>query len=123
LKPDLSAHPTQTGGPELRSTPQPFAVSVEPNQGSPVVRVTGELDVATAPRLQQELQALSGSAPALVTLDLAETEFIDSTGLRAIVVAVKELRASGGDLVVRSPSPSTARLLEISGLSAVVRVA
>ncbi|MEW6155060.1 MAG: STAS domain-containing protein [Actinomycetota bacterium] len=98
-------------------------MSVEPNQGSPVVRVTGELDVATAPRLQQELQALSGSAPALVTLDLAETEFIDSTGLRAIVVAVKDLRASGGDLVVRSPSPSTARLLEISGLSAVVRVA
>ena len=76
----------------------------------------------TAPRLEQRLLQLAHDHRPLITVDLAETDFIDSTGLHAIVVAVKELRANGGDLVLRSPSPSTARVLELSGLTTVVKV-
>lgn len=76
----------------------------------------------TAPRLEQRLLELAQAGAPLITVDLADTDFIDSTGLHAIVVAVKELRAYGADLVLRAPSPSTARVLELSGLTTVVKV-
>ena len=106
----------------MTGTPRPFAVSVDDSNGNTVVRVAGEVDMDTAPRLEQRLLQLAHDQTPLITVDLAETDFIDSTGLHAIVMAVKELRAQGGDLVLRSPSPSTARVLELSGLTAVVKV-
>ena len=102
--------------------PRPFAVSVDHSNDHTVVRVAGEVDMETAPNLERRLLQLAHDRPSLVTVDLAETDFIDSTGLHAIVVAVKELRALGGDLVLRSPSPSTARVLELSGLTTVVKI-
>jgi anti-anti-sigma factor len=103
-------------------TPRPFTVDVDDSNGTPIVRVAGEVDMDTAPRLEQRLLQLAHDGAPLITVDLAELDFIDSTGLHALVVALKELRAYGGDLVLRSPSPSTARVLELSGLSTVVKV-
>jgi anti-sigma B factor antagonist len=84
--------------------------------------VVGEVDMETAPVLKDGLLRLADEGAQLVTVDLAETDFIDSTGLHAIVVAVKQLRELGGDLVVQSPSKNAARVLELSGLSTVVKV-
>ena len=106
----------------MTGTPRPFAVSVDDSNGSTVVRVAGEVDMETAPRLERRLLELAHAGKPLVTVDMADIDFIDSTGLHAIVVAVKELRAYGGDLVLRAPTASTARVLELSGLSTVVKV-
>ena len=106
----------------MTGTPRPFEVSVDDANGTTVVRVAGEVDMETAPRLERSLLQLVQSRTPLVTVDLAEIDFIDSTGLHAIVVAVQQLRANGSDLVLRSPTPSTARVLELSGLTSVVKV-
>jgi len=84
-----------------------------------VVRLIGELDLATAPRLDEELAGLAVGGAPHVTLDLAELVFIDSTGLSALVSGLERLRDMGGSLVLRSPNASTMKVLEITGLTGV----
>lgn len=99
-----------------------FAVSVMAAEEATIIEVHGDLDCYTAPRLRAVLVELA-DGPRTVILDVARTEFIDSTGLGVLVGGVKRLRQLGGDLVVRSPSPMTARLFEVTGVHKLFRVA
>lgn len=100
-----------------------FAVSVVSVDGHATVRVIGELDTSTAPRLRATLVGLVADGVRHVTLDLGETSFMDSTGLSVLVGGLKRLREHGGDMVVRSPSRVTLKLFEMTGLDAVFTVA
>jgi anti-sigma B factor antagonist len=86
------------------------------------VRLLGELDLATASQLQEELMRLTSDGATLVTVDLADLEFIDSTGLSVLITGLKRLRQQGGDMALRSPSPGTRKVLEITGLIEVFSV-
>ena len=79
--------------------------------------VCGELDLSTASRLDEQLVSLADEGVLNVTLDLANLDFIDSSGLQALVAGLKRLRAQGGDLGLRSPRASTLKVLEITGLT------
>ncbi len=57
-----------------------------------VMRVTGEIDMATAPRLRQHVQTVTARKPAGLVLDLDRVDFIDSTGLGVMVGAAKRMR-------------------------------
>ncbi len=103
-------------------SPRAFALNVETGDQRATVQVTGEVDLETSAALRSALLDLANDGAQLVTVDLAETDFIDSTGLHALVVAMKQLREHGGDLVLRSPSRNAARVLELSGLATVVRI-
>ncbi len=102
--------------------PRSFALNVETADQRATVQVTGEVDLETSAALRTALLDLANDGAQLVTVDLAETDFIDSTGLHALVVAMKQLREHGGDLVLRSPSRNAARVLELSGLATVVKI-
>jgi anti-sigma B factor antagonist len=52
----------------------------------------------------------------------ADLDFIDSTGLTVLIAAVKRLRELGGDITLRSPSPRTLRVFEITGLTQVFAI-
>ena len=99
-----------------------FAVSVMAVDGVATVRVIGELDCHTAPRLRAALVALVADGVRQVTLDVSETSFIDSTGLSVLVGGLKRLREHGGEMVVKSPTRATRKLFEITGLSAVFAI-
>ena len=74
--------------------------------GSGTVRLalTGELDISSAAKLDQELARLEASAPPLIVLDLRTLEFMDSTGLRTVVTADARAREQGRRLaIVRGP--------------------
>lgn len=94
-------------------------------EGTSLVRVSGELDIYTAPRLREQLLWLtdqSASGAARVLLDLNDVTFIDSTGLGAIVGAHRRFTQRGGTLeLVCGPSP-VHRLLTITRLDQVFRV-
>jgi anti-sigma B factor antagonist len=94
----------------------PFSVDEHQEDGVHVVAVTGELDIATAPRLCARLDATrTGRRPRLL-VDLTEVDFCDSTGLRALLGAASEVRAHGGRFaIVCPPAGDVARLLEIVG--------
>src|SRR5690349_14160236 len=59
-----------------------FLVGVERNDDETVVRVTGEIDLATAPRLEECLLELDGQA---ITLDLSAVTFMDATGIQVLL--------------------------------------
>jgi anti-sigma B factor antagonist len=99
-----------------------FAVSVIPAEDVTVVEVQGDLDCYTAPKLRAVLVELA-DGPRTVILDVARSQFIDSTGLGVLVGGLKRFRQQGGDLVVRSPSAMTTRLFEVTGVSKLFEVA
>lgn len=82
-----------------------------------VVRVIGELDLSTAPRLRGILAELAGNGTIDVTLDLADMSFIDSTGICVLVSGLKRLRETGGDLALQSPTAAVMKVLDITGLT------
>ncbi len=99
-----------------------FRVDTMEVDGQLELRLVGELDIATADRLDQALLLPHDRGQATVVLDLSALEFIDSTGLNKLVVALKRQRESGGDVVLRAPRNETLRVLEIVGLTEVFAI-
>jgi anti-sigma B factor antagonist len=81
-----------------------------------VVTVYGELDVASAPTLREQLIELVASGSHMLVLDLEGLDFLDSTGLGAIISALKRARTNGGDLRLVCTQSRIRRLFEITAL-------
>jgi anti-sigma B factor antagonist len=93
-----------------------FSAVVTHADGETVVRLSGELDMATAPDLAERLAQLSSDGRAGVIIDVSELEFCDSSGLAVFVEYSQRARAHGTRLVLRSPSPRLRVLLELTHL-------
>lgn len=82
---------------------QRLQIAAEASGGGVVLRLEGELDAATAARLEQSLAGLTTPCPVLV-LDLHEVSFLDSLGLNMLFRAREWATATGVSLrVVRAP--------------------
>ena len=101
----------QTGGGSNGARPD-FGLEVDQDGGVTVVAVSGEIDIAVAGRLESALARASAKGPRVI-LDLTECSFIDSSGLRAILLASRELE-NGRGLAVAAPNSQVLRVLEIS---------
>jgi anti-sigma B factor antagonist len=103
----------------------PFEVRSVPTGGSLVLAIHGELDLVTAPQLEQAVEtALSGS-PALLAIDLTPTSFLDSSGARQVARAARSAARAGVPARVVCPEDNrTVRLvidlLELATLAPVV---
>jgi anti-anti-sigma factor len=83
---------------------KPLELRTDNDGGTPRVIASGELDLSTAEDLDAELRRAEAAAPATLVLDLRELEFMDSTGLRAVLAADARARDRGATLlVVRAP--------------------
>jgi anti-anti-sigma factor len=80
-----------------------------------LLRVTGEVDIATAPRLAGFLSAeLAGTAPGTrVRLDLGRVGFFSAAGVRAVVAALDQARCRDVELVLAPVSSSAALVLAL----------
>jgi anti-anti-sigma factor len=83
-----------------------------------VVTLRGELDLLSTVELEPELERLADEpGVGVAVLDLRELEFLDSSGLRLIVMAERALRQGGRRLVlVRGPQP-VQRVFEITRMT------
>ena len=81
----------------------------------PVVAVSGEVDVYSAPALRDGLTELLESGTSVV-VDLTEVGFLDSTGLGALVAARNDAEDQDAELVLRAPSDRVRRILDVTGL-------
>lgn len=87
-----------------------------------MIAVTGEIDVAAAPRLREALIASAAEGHRRVVVDLSATDFLDSTGLGALVTGLKRIRAQGGEMRVVCTAPRVCKVFEITSLDRVLRL-
>lgn len=103
--------------------PQPFTIDVsEAEAGLSVVALAGEIDMASSAELERQLGALEGAEGFQVVVDLAGLTFIDSSGIRALVVAAKAIESRGGTVLLAAPSPNIERVFVTVHLSEVIPV-
>jgi anti-anti-sigma factor len=87
-----------------------------------VLTVRGEIDISSAPELDGYLEAAIDQGHRFVTLDVSRVTFLDGAGLRSIGRQADRLAESGGALTIRAPSQFVLRLLDIVGMSGLVRI-
>jgi len=87
-----------------------------------VVAITGSLDSTTSPEAQKALDAVLTGGARKVALDFSQLDYISSAGLRVLLGAAKQLRASGGTLRMFGLNQSVREVFEISGFSAILAV-
>jgi anti-anti-sigma factor len=94
----------------------PLEVITEQHPGQTRVVLTGELDIASSDVLEKQLAAIEADSPEALVLDLRRVEFVDSTGLRALITADERARAAGRRFaIVRGPG-AVERLLTVTKL-------
>jgi anti-anti-sigma factor len=80
-----------------------------------VIVLVGELDLDGAPRLEEELLSAEATDAASIVVDLRELAFIDSTGLRLLVMAAERSQSNGRFTILRGPK-EVHRVFEITDL-------
>ncbi|MDM7489498.1 MULTISPECIES: STAS domain-containing protein [Rhodococcus] len=86
-----------------------------------VIRPEGRLNMVAAPRLREQLHGLVDGGSARLVVDLAATEFVDSSGLGALVSGLKAARQAGGDLRLAAPTAQVRSVLSLTSLDRVLR--
>ena len=87
--------------------------------GGTVVLVAGELDLSTVSALESEL---ASAAPGRIVIDLSECAFLDSSALRALVVAHRASTEAGASFVLAAPSAAIRRVLQLASIDRVIPV-
>jgi anti-sigma B factor antagonist len=82
----------------------------------PLIELTGEVDVYTAPHLKQQMIALLEEGHVQMVVDLTKVEYLDSTALGVLIGGLKRVRERDGNLQLICPSPRIWRVFEITGL-------
>lgn len=81
-----------------------------------VVRVEGELDLQGAPVLDDDFRNLVARGVKTVVVDVSAVTFLDSTGLRALVVGREVLSAGGATITLEGVGGVVERVLQMTGL-------
>lgn len=98
-----------------------LAMAVAFESGRAVVDVSGEVDLQTGPTMNALLRGLVEEGHHLLVLDLAGLTFMDASGLHVIVEVAERLARSAGELHVRSVPALTQRILDLTGVSGLLR--
>lgn len=93
-----------------------------PQGGLRIVALRGELDMATVGGFEAALDRACRARPRTVVADLGEVTFIDSSGLAAMLGALRTLGLAGVRLVVACANPTVLRLFEVTGTHATFEI-
>lgn len=94
-----------------------FNVELRDGDQAVVVDVSGELDLASSPALEQELESAAVASAELVIIDLRRLEFMDSTGLSVLVRAHQRATETGQRFAVVKGPQQVQRLLTLTGVA------
>ena len=101
---------------ELLRRLRPLTLRSGRRDGTHTITPSGELDVATSPKLEAELLRVEATDATSIVLDLSELDFIGSTGVKVIVDADARSRADANRLVLLRPSEIVSRVFVICGM-------
>ncbi len=97
------------------SAPDSITTLVADLDGVAVVTVTGEIDLVTAPALEQAITAVVDDSPTALIIDLSGVEFLGSVGLK-ILAATYEKLGNSAEFGVVAHGPATRRPIHLTGL-------
>ena len=93
-----------------------LSISIRRSPSEAVVRLAGEIDLSTAPRLSGAVTDLLTEAPPRVVLDMTGVTFCDSQGLGTLVVLSRKATLAQSYLVLVNVGDFLLRVLDITGL-------
>ena len=82
-----------------------------------VLQVIGGVDVYTAPMLREQIRDLAAKGGVHLIADLGQVDFLDSTGMGALIGGLKRLREADGSLALVISTPRILRIVQITGLT------
>ena len=82
-----------------------------------VLQIAGEMDVYTSPKLRKQVADLAENGTIHIIADLRGLDFLDSTGLGALVGSLKRLRLRQGSLMIVTSGGRILKLFKITGLT------
>jgi anti-sigma B factor antagonist len=94
-----------------------FRLEVRSQGKATIIAVSGELDLASSPTLQEELDRVSASDADLLIIDLRDLDFMDSTGLSVLVRAHQRAEEQGRQLAMVKGPQQVQRLLSLTGVA------
>lgn len=86
-----------------------------------VIVPKGRLNMVSARGLKEQVAEVIGAGHVRVVVDLAQTTFLDSSGLGALIAGLKHARQAGGDLRIARPTPSVLTVFQLTNLDRVLR--
>ena len=87
--------------------------SVAAGESGPVIVLSGEADITSAPQLTALLGGQLNRGALHLTIDASGLSYVDSMSIQVLVVVTRTLRARGGDLVLLHPQKPVARMLTL----------
>lgn len=91
-----------------------FRVAVEPERDRVRVVPHGELDLSTVPQVETQIEELRSRGFTTIVLDLRQLTFMDSTGLRLLLLLDAEARADGFRFSIVDCDGPVRRLLQLT---------
>jgi len=93
---------------------RPLEIERHDDAAGPRLVLRGELDIATAPRLQEAVDAALAAGPQMLVVDLRELAFLDSSGLRQFIVLAGRAEQEGFRLALVRPAPPALAVFQIT---------
>lgn len=90
--------------------------------GLVILLLEGKLNMVNAPRLRDMINARVAIGENRIAIDLSKVEFIDSSGLGALINGLKSTRQAGGDLRIATPTEQVKLVLELTNMDRVLKV-
>lgn len=98
-------------------------VEVEQRGDACIVRISGEIDLSNAEEVRQVLEESSSNLSRLHVVDLSQTRYLDSSGMRLLFNLAERLRVRKRELHLIVPDDAVIRrVLDLSGIPAVARI-
>jgi anti-anti-sigma factor len=94
----------------------PFGLDIDATRATTALRLSGELDVASAPTLRDAVVAQISEGRTNLVFDCAGLEFVDSTGLGVLIGARARCLAANGSVALTGVKPALQRLLAVTGI-------
>ncbi len=96
-------------------------VDVRRHDGVVILQVTGEIDLLTAPRVEEAMTPLLRERPPVLVVDLSGVTFLASAGLK-LLVAAQQASREGTRIRVVASDQHTFRPIEMTGLTETIAV-
>lgn len=104
------------------TNPLRLGLDVRQVSGRPVLYVTGEIDIYTAPLFKQAVVNLVSEGTHNIVIDLTGVTFMDSSGFGTLLGATRRLRPGGGGLHLAGANSTIQRMLRLTRLDSIMQV-